>query len=176
MRSAVCFVRNGPPLRLARSAIVLLAALSAIAVGGFARSDGATNSTVRHSSASSTLAVVSYRSVVEPFLKERCSSCHSPAGHAGGLNVESPATLLKGGSTTGAKLIVAGASERSSILRYLRGDGVPRMPLNGAPVPASTIAIVARWIDQGARVDAEKLVWHYAPPKLSAVPHVHDSA
>src|SRR5579859_645974 len=46
-------------------------------------------------------APVRFRKEIEPFLKARCSGCHSVDGHSSGLNVETPEALFKGGAKYG---------------------------------------------------------------------------
>src|SRR5271166_2620752 len=56
---------------------------------------------------------IGYHNVIEPFLKSECTGCHSAAGHASGLNLETPESLFKGGDKFGAKIVVAGKSDES---------------------------------------------------------------
>ena len=121
-------------------------------------------------------ATVSFRQDVEPFLKVRCSLCHSADAHKGGFVVDTPETLFKGGGKTGANIIVPGNAKDSLLLAYLRGQKQPQMPLGGPPASAALIAAIATWIDQGAKIDAVKLGWPYTAPVARPTPHVKNVA
>src|SRR5579862_3525764 len=143
--------------RVSAALLLLLpsAGLAAFAAGPLPSPQRDPAQTVEHG----TTAVVSYHDVIEPFLKAECTGCHSAAGHASGLNLETADGLFKGGSKFGAKIVVAGKSDESVLIATLRGAQQPRMPMGGAPVPEAQIRNVASWIDEGARIDAEKPVW-----------------
>lgn len=58
--------------------------------------------------------------------------------------------LLKGGRHGAA--VEPGKGAQSALVRYMTGDLKPKMPPGGA-IDLDTIAIIRRWIDEGARVD-----------------------
>jgi hypothetical protein len=88
-----------------------------------------------------------------------CASCHyqsapNPIGiELGGLDMTTLGSLRKGGKTSGASIVVAGAPDQSAIIQKLRGTypyGL-RMPYNGPPyLTDAEIQIFADWIAQGA--------------------------
>lgn len=93
-----------------------------------------------------------FDSDVRPLLMHNCMSCHGPAEFAAnGLSLTSPLGALKGGKR--GPSIVAGHPEASLLLRAVRGEGMQRMPYNQPPLTAAQIAILERWIRDGA-------VWH----------------
>lgn len=83
------------------------------------------------------------------------AQCHSSAGNQGNLVLESNVAF---GNLVGAqsvlfpqfKRVEAGNSANSLIIKILKGEVNPQMPLNGSPLPAATIDSIAKWIDQGA--------------------------
>lgn len=126
---------------------------------------------------SATLAApISYHEDVEPILKASCGSCHSSDKHNGGFIVETPDALFRGGLHTGAKVVVPRKATQSGIVAYLKGSLQPRMPLNQQSLPEQQIALIAKWIDQGAKVDTERLGWPYAPPSPRKIPQVKQTA
>ena len=96
-------------------------------------------------------APVSFSRQVLPLLRSQCWVCHSGAGGASGYSMESRDRLLAGGRHGPAVLIGKGA--QSSLVQYMTGALKPKMPPNGA-IDMETIAVVRRWIDEGARVDS----------------------
>ena len=121
-------------------------------------------------------APVSFHEDIEPLLKANCASCHSADKHTSGFVVETTGGLFAGGKKYGAGVIVPGRPQESKIVAYLRGAGVPRMPMGGAAISEAQIVKVERWIAQGAKIDALKLGWPYAAPVAYAVPHVKNAA
>jgi hypothetical protein len=83
------------------------------------------------------------------------AQCHSSAGNQGNLVLESGVAF---GNLVGVqsvlfpqyKRVEAGSSANSLIIKILKGEVSPQMPLNGTPLPAATIDSIAEWIDQGA--------------------------
>jgi mono/diheme cytochrome c family protein len=96
---------------------------------------------------------VSFATDVAPLLQEHCLKCHGGDETEANLSMASFEALLKGGRSTGA--VVAGKGEDSLLVKKLRGAGIDgqRMPLGGPPLPDATIAMIAKWIDEGARLD-----------------------
>lgn len=83
------------------------------------------------------------------------AQCHSSAGNAGGLVLESNVAFsnLVGVQSVlfpQFKRVEAGSSANSIIIKILRGEVSPQMPFNGTPLPAATIDSIAKWIDNGA--------------------------
>ena len=83
------------------------------------------------------------------------AQCHSSAGNQGNLVLESSVAFdnLVGVQSVlfpQYKRVEAGNSANSLIIKILKGEVIPRMPLNGTPLPAATIDSIAKWIDQGA--------------------------
>lgn len=83
------------------------------------------------------------------------AQCHSSSGNQGNLILESSVAYnnLVGVQSIlfpQYKRVEAGNSANSLIIKILKGEVSPRMPLNGTPLPAATIDSIAKWIDQGA--------------------------
>jgi hypothetical protein len=97
---------------------------------------------------------VSFINDVAPILKENCFACHDAKKKKGKLEITSYDTLRKGGSRD--EPIVPGASKKSLIIELLTMTTKGRMPpLDvGEALPKDKVAIIAKWIDEGAKLDA----------------------
>jgi mono/diheme cytochrome c family protein len=113
-------------------------------------------------------------------LKTRCLSCHG-AEAKGGLDLRSRAAALKGGKRGAA--LVTGKSGESLMVHLMNGTAQPAMPL-GSPLPREELALLERWIAQGApwpaagiKVADEKPAQHWAfvPVRKPAVPKVKNA-
>ena len=93
----------------------------------------------------------SYHREVWPIVQQRCQGCHQPAQLGGELNLTSFEGLLAGGMSGPA--LVAGQPDESRLLKMLRGEVEPAMPMRAEPLTAEQIAAIAAWIEAGARDD-----------------------
>jgi mono/diheme cytochrome c family protein len=88
---------------------------------------------------------VDFAHEILPLLKERCSRCHTAGTYKGNLSMDTREDLLK------AKAFVPGDSAKSEIIsRVTSTDPDERMPAKGDPLSDEQIALLRRWIDQGA--------------------------
>jgi hypothetical protein len=94
------------------------------------------------------VATPAYEAQVRPILQQKCLTCHSSTTKAGGLVIETYATLLKGGNH--GAVVIPGRSSESRLMMMLEGKMQPRMPFGGDPLPATDIARLKAWIDGGA--------------------------
>src|SRR5204862_2683469 len=94
-------------------------------------------------------------------LDERCIECHTADDPEAGLVLETFDGLMKGGETGAA--LVAGKSAASLLVKYLRGevekDGKKKFmpPGKREKLSADDIALIAAWIDAGAKPPAAGL-------------------
>ena len=90
-----------------------------------------------------------YDSIVQPLLMQRCASCHNSTRATGGLDLTSSRGLLAGGRQ--GKVVVPGRADESEMIVRLE---LPPGHLDAMPpdhaIPASEIALLRWWIDQGA--------------------------
>lgn len=116
---------------------------------------------------------------VLPVLNRECGSCHRGSAAPGGYSLESAEQLLGGGRH--GKAVVPGKSADSTLVKYLTGQLKPQMP-PGKPLPLDTVAIIRRWIDEGAKIDgmvapAEKVgIMRDAMPMKGAQPNSKSTA
>jgi len=90
---------------------------------------------------------------VAPIFATRCAKCHALGGLMGappeGFILTSHAQTL---SFVDRARVVPGQPEASELLRRIRGQAHPRMPLDGPPyLSDDQIDLIERWIESGAR-------------------------
>src|SRR5260370_35788535 len=86
-----------------------------------------------------------YDDDVKPLLARRCFGCHSAGEMRSGLNLESYAGVLKGGSS--GDVVIAGRAASSMWYRAVaREEGAPPLPLGQAKLPDEEIATIRECI------------------------------
>lgn len=114
---------------------------------------------------------VSYYRQIRPILQRHCSGCHQPAKAGGKFILTSYSALRAGGE--GGAAFEPGKPDDSLLVEVLTGDK-PRMPIKAPPLPKEQIALIARWISQGARDDTPAEVQDQIspenPPKYASPP------
>lgn len=93
---------------------------------------------------------VSYYRQIRPIMQRYCSGCHQPAKAGGKLSLTSYDELKKGGED--GETFEAGKPDDSLLIEYISGDK-PEMPLKGEKLSKDQVAIIARWIAEGAKDD-----------------------
>ena len=115
-----------------------------------------------------------YTDVVQPILKNKCSSCHRAGKAKGDLLVESYESLAKGGEN--GPVILAGNAEKSELIRRVT---LPQshddfMPAEGKePLSADEVKWISWWLEKGnadpklllTQTSSELIAW--AKPRLS---------
>jgi WD40 repeat protein len=91
----------------------------------------------------------SFSQKVAPILAARCLACHDAKTAKGRFNVETFASLMRGGES-GAEF-AAGKSAESNLVNLIE-DG--SMPQDADPLSKTEIAVIRKWIDTGATLDA----------------------
>ena len=87
---------------------------------------------------------------VAPIFKKYCVGCHNPADKEGELVLERYAGVLAGGET--GAVVVPGKSDQSRLILVLTGKAKPAMPPEDNEKPtAAEIAVLAAWIEAGAK-------------------------
>ena len=113
---------------------------------------------------------VSYYHDLVPIFKRSCTGCHHPAKLKGELDLTTYAGFQKGGkhgpSFNPAK------PEESRVLEEISGEE-PNMPKEGDPLSQEEVALMERWIREGAKDDTPPEANSFklsAPPVYSALP------
>lgn len=97
---------------------------------------------------------VSFAFEIAPLLLKNCAGCHDADQPEARFSMTTFARLSTGGRS-GAPF-VAGRAADSLLVRKIKGaSGIEgqRMPIGKPPLSADAIALVEKWIDQGARLD-----------------------
>lgn len=89
---------------------------------------------------------------LEPILQARCVMCHASAAPSAGLALDGLDALLAGSAR--GPVVVPGDPDASELVRRLRGESLPRMPLTGPPyLTDEEIDLFVGWISAGAEQD-----------------------
>jgi hypothetical protein len=127
------------------------------------------------SSTASTLDSVDYNLHIRPILSDRCFKCHGPDGNQRKANLrldtqEGAFAALKDNAT--AHAIIPREPEKSEVfLRLITSDTsiVMPPPNSNLSVTQDEVALIKKWIEQGAKY---KPHWAFIPPIKYALPKV----
>jgi hypothetical protein len=119
--------------------------------------------------------VVGFQKDILPILRKNCLACHNASDKEGGLILENPAAMIKGGDSGPA--ITAGKADESLLFTLARHADDPTMPpedndVGAKPLTSDELAKFKRWIDSGAKYDskaAAALVWQPLPPGVNPI-------
>jgi WD40 repeat protein/mono/diheme cytochrome c family protein len=128
-------------------------------------------------------APVSYFKKIRPLFQANCQGCHQPAKAKGGYVMTDFARLVAGGDDaeeSGKKAIVPGKPDESHLVQQItQKDGQAEMPPKKPPLHETEIALVKRWIAEGAaddtpanakqRFDAEHPPTYVRPPVITSL-------
>ncbi|MBL9084098.1 MAG: PD40 domain-containing protein [Planctomycetales bacterium] len=97
---------------------------------------------------------VSFKADIAPLLVKNCLACHGASDAKGDYQLHTFTAFSKPGSS-GLAPVTAGKPGDSEVLRLLTSeDSEERMPKDGDPLTKDQIALVTRWINEGAKYDA----------------------
>ena len=128
----------------------ILALIAAAVLGAFG---GAASAAEAKTTAD---AQVSYYKDIRPVFQSACQGCHQPAKNKGGYVMTDFKKMLAGGdSADKAKAIVPGKPDDSLLFEMLAPgkDGEVEMPPKGHPLSKEDVALIRKWIAQGAKDD-----------------------
>jgi hypothetical protein len=102
-----------------------------------------------------------FEQTVAPILKTQCSACHSETQKTSGFSVLTPEAIIAGGNKHG-KAVVEGHPEQSVLIKLLKGELEPRMPI-GKPLEEADVAKISEWIKQlpPPAVTSKKQDWRW---------------
>jgi hypothetical protein len=93
---------------------------------------------------------VDFEREIAPLLAARCLPCHGAEKERSGYRLDVKSVALTGGETS-APNILPGDAEHSPLIRFVSGlEPDKLMPPKGEPLSEAEIALVRRWIDEGA--------------------------
>jgi WD40 repeat protein len=96
---------------------------------------------------------VSFMRDVAPILVRNCIACHNPKKSESKYVMTTFAQLSKGGKQGEGITLVPGKPDDCYLIDVLLPDAEPRMPYKLDPLPDDEIALVQRWVSEGARYD-----------------------
>lgn len=98
---------------------------------------------------------VSFRRDVAPIFLEHCVACHGAKKAEGGYRLDTFAQMLKPGDS-GEPPIGHEHDDASELLaRLITTDPFQRMPSEGEPLVQRQVALIKKWIAEGAEFDGE---------------------
>lgn len=117
---------------------------------------------------------VNFDREIRPILSDRCYACHGPdnAKRKAGLRFDRRESVFA--KRDGGPAIVPGDPSHSGLFQRIAStDPDERMPPanTGPPLTREQIAVIGKWIKQGARWQEH---WSLVPPKRPAVPRVNE--
>jgi mono/diheme cytochrome c family protein len=116
---------------------------------------------------------VDFNRDIRPIFNAHCITCHGGVKQAGGVSFSYREQAL-GKAKSGRSIVVPGNPRASEMIaRITSRDPEYRMPLHQQPLRDSEIALLRRWIAQGAPWEN---YWAFVPPKPQALPQVRHIA
>ncbi len=120
---------------------------------------------------------VDFKRDIEPILIKRCTECHGPDKQKSDLRLDLKAAAMKGGKSKTPVITPGRASTSGLIARVQSTDPDEVMPSKGERLSAEQIALLTRWIEQGAvwpETDARQH-WSFVKPVRVAPPAVRSA-
>ena len=106
---------------------------------------------------------------IRPILNQNCVACHGGVRQKNGVSFIFREEAL-GTGKSGRRTIVPGDPDGSEFMARLTStDPEARMPYHGPPLPAQQIALLRRWIKEGAKWED---YWAFVPPVPRPLPQV----
>ncbi|NOT58935.1 MAG: DUF1549 domain-containing protein, partial [Acidobacteria bacterium] len=115
---------------------------------------------------------------IQPIFTTHCASCHGATKQLSQLRLDS--------QPSAARVIKAGEAKASRLFQRVSKDnsahGEPQMPKGAAPLSSQQLALIERWINEGATwpesasVKVESKHWAFIAPQRPALPAVKNKA
>lgn len=119
---------------------------------------------------------VDFETELLPIFKANCLACHSSSKTKGGLNLETPQSILLGADS--GDVVLPGNAKESFLYQVTANlvDDTIMPPKdnksNAHPFTTSELELLQRWIDEGAKGEVlgkETIAWQKMPPGLQAI-------
>lgn len=119
---------------------------------------------------------VNFARDIAPILAAKCVTCHQPGKAKGGYELHTYAAFMTPGRSKEPP-VVSGRPEKSPLIQLLLAkDPDDRMPQDDDPLPPPQIALLRKWIQQGARsgdIDPQQLLSGLAASATQPAPPIH---
>ncbi len=112
---------------------------------------------------------------IRPILSNKCFACHGPDSTSRKADIRFDVEGDIKADLGGYRIIAAGQPDKSEMIARITHPRVTRRmppPKTGKEVTAEELALLKRWIKQGAKFEKH---WSYAPPRRPKVPEVKDA-
>lgn len=96
---------------------------------------------------------MSFRAEIAPLLHRRCAACHNEDSAKGRYRLDTLARLGRSGESDLPALVPGEPAQSELYARLVEADAHDRMPQKADALPAGEIALVERWIREGAAND-----------------------
>lgn len=120
---------------------------------------------------------VSFKRDVAPILLNNCLACHGPKKSEGDYRIDTFERVVAAGDSTQPGFVAKDLDGSEAFRRIVSTDVKERMPLEGDPLPAAEIALLKRWIEEGAAFDGPNpkaaVASYIPPPTHPAAPEVY---
>jgi hypothetical protein len=117
-------------------------------------------------------AEVDYGREIRPILSKNCYACHGPDASSRQANMHLDTRRAATGEDGSHQAIIPGDSANSRVVVRITHPDLP-MPPSGGRLSAEEIALIKRWIDEGAHYDTH---WAFEAPLRPELPEVKDTA
>lgn len=98
---------------------------------------------------------ISFRKQIAPVLLANCYGCHNAKTSEGSYRVDSFNALLRAGDSVEIPVASSDPDASELLRRLVTDDADERMPAESEALAKQDIAMVRKWIEQGATYDAE---------------------
>jgi DNA-binding beta-propeller fold protein YncE len=119
-------------------------------------------------------AQVSFKKDIAPVLLNNCLACHGPKKAEGAYRIDSYERAIAPGESATKAFVPKMLEGSEAFRRIISTDVKERMPLDGDPLPAETIALIKKWVEEGAVFDGPDpkapLASYIPPPTHPAAP------
>jgi mono/diheme cytochrome c family protein/uncharacterized membrane protein len=95
-----------------------------------------------------------YADIIQPIFQDKCYTCHNKSKKKGGLRLDEPAFILKGGKD--GEVIKPGSAEESDMIKRLllpRNEEDHMPPKEKPQLKDNEIALIHWWVSSGASFD-----------------------
>ncbi len=114
---------------------------------------------------------VDFNQDIRPIFNKKCIACHGGVKQSGGFSLLFEEDALSV-NESGERAIVPGSIRKSELINRINHTNPEfRMPSEGEPLDKKEIALLTKWINQGAKW---KDHWAYIPPQPQQVPDISD--
>ena len=115
---------------------------------------------------------------VRPLLVKRCLACHDAEHAKGGLRLDSREAAIKGGKSKQPALVPGTPAKSELVKRITTHDADELMPPKGGALNSPQVALLTRWIAEGASWPAASEIkhWAFVVPVRPVVPAVKNKS